>query len=108
MTDEYKTSYKTIYSDVQFMMKFDRCSLNLLARLLTHCSTHWQAEWSNCPDIVVKDSVSTNSMLFREGTLPASIATSGVASTTHYDIVICVVNMQLVAICMTLQMGMHI
>ena len=58
-----------IYSDTQFMMKFDRCSLNLLARSLTRCQT----VWFNYLDVLIKDSVGTNWMLSREETLPVSL-----------------------------------
>ena len=49
------------------MMKFDSCSLNLLAHLLTQSLTACVVR----PSVVlIKDSVGTNYMLSREGTLP--------------------------------------
>ena len=52
-----------------FMMKLDHTSLNLLA-----CSlTRWQTDWSDYLHVLIKDTVSTNSMLSKEGTLPVSL-----------------------------------
>ena len=37
LTRRIQDEYKTIYSDTQIIMKFDCCSLNLLARSLMDC-----------------------------------------------------------------------
>ena len=65
----WRDEYKTIYSDVQFMMKFKHCLLNLLARSLTR----WETDLFDYLDILMKDSVGTNWMLSGEGTLPVSL-----------------------------------
>ena len=90
LTRQIQDEYKTIYSDMQFIINFDRCSLNSLARLLTHCQTRsiadcvtaWLVRLSHRPYKGLCRS-QLNAVRERNTFSVAGSNTSGVASTTH-------------------------
>ena len=70
---------RRIQDDLQWHTIYDEVWLLLtelvgsLANSLTRWLTRWQTDWSNYLNVLIKDSVGTNWMLFGEGTLLVSL-----------------------------------